>query len=199
MVGEAIAMTGQRSTLALLLAAALSLSACTININAPARDGYSMDERSMMRGEQNVEMFAFMMIPHHQQAIDMSELALERSTNPDIQDLASRIIAGQTPEITLMESWISDVDGTPGMMSGSSMPGMGGMASEEEMDTLATLDSPKFDQEFLTLMIEHHEGALDMVEMIEDSTNPEVAGLASDIVRVQTEEIAEMTALRDSL
>lgn len=199
MVGKAVSMSRQRSTLALLLAAALSLSACTININSPARDGYSMDERSMMRGEQNVEMFAFMMIPHHQQAIYMSELALERSTNPDIQDLATRIIAGQTPEITLMESWISDVDGTPGMMSGSSMPGMGGMASEEEMDTLATLDSPEFDQEFLTLMIEHHEGALDMVEMIEDSTNPEVVGLASDIVRVQTEEIAEMTALRDSL
>jgi uncharacterized protein (DUF305 family) len=158
-----------------------------------------MDERSMMRGEQSVEMFALMMIPHHQQAIDMSELALERSTNPDIQDLATRIIAGQTPEITLMETWISDDDGMQGMMSGSSMPGMGGMASEEEMDTLATLDSPEFDLEFLTLMIEHHEGALDMVEMIEASTDPEVAGLASDIVRVQTEEIAEMTALRDAL
>ena len=192
-------MTRQRSTLALLLAAALSLSACTININSPARDGHSMDERSMMRGEQSVEMFALMMIPHHQQAIDMSELALERSPNPEIQDLARRIIAGQTPEITLMETWISDDDGMPGTMSGSSMPGMGGMASEEEMDTLATLDSPGFDLEFLTLMIEHHEGALDMVEMIEDSTNPEVVGLASDIVRVQTEEIAEMTALRDSL
>jgi uncharacterized protein (DUF305 family) len=48
-------------------------------------------------------------------------------------------------------------------------------------------------------MIEHHEGALDMVEMIEDSTDPEVAGLARDIVRVQTEEIAEMTALREAL
>lgn len=199
MVGKAVAMTRQRSTLALLLAATLSLSACTININSPARDGYSMGERSMMRGEQNVAMFALMMIPHHQQAIDMSELALERSTNPDIQDLATRIIAGQTPEITLMETWISDDDGRQGMMSGSSMPRMGGMASEEEMATLATLESPEFDLEFLTLMMEHHEGALDMVEMIEGSTDPEVAGLASDIVRVQTEEIAEMTALRDAL
>lgn len=192
-------MTRQRSTLALLLAATLSLSACTITINSPARDGYSMDARSMMRGEQNVEMFALMMIPHHQQAIHMSELALERSTNSDIQDLATRIIAGQTPEIALMETWISDDDGMQGMMSGSSMPGMGGMASEEDTDTLATLDSPEFDLEFLTLMIEHHEGALDMVEMIEDSTDPEVAGLARDIVRVQTEEIAEMTALREAL
>lgn len=198
-VGNPVVMSRQRSTLALLLAAALSLSACTININAPARDGHPMDERSMISGEHNVEMFAFMMIPHHQQAIDMSTLALERSTNSDIHNLASRIIAGQTPEITLMKTWISGDDGMSGMMSGASMPGMGGMASDEEMDNLTTLDSPDFDREFLSLMIEHHEGALDMVQMIEDSTDPDVAGLARDIVRVQTEEIAEMTALRDAL
>lgn len=176
---------------------ALSLSACTININVPSNPGFGMMS-SERGGEEQVEMFAEMMIPHHQQAIDMSGIALERSDNEAVKDLAERIIDGQTPEIELMSTWISQSE-AGGMMSGMGMPGMGGMASDEEMAELATLTSPEFDRQFLTLMIEHHEGALHMVHMIDDSRVDEVAQLADDIVRVQTEEIEEMNAMLKEL
>ena len=176
---------------------ALSLSACTININVPSNPGFGM-MNSERAEEDQVEMFAEMMIPHHQQAIDMSLIALERSDNEAVKDLAQRIIDGQTPEIELMSTWISG-SGSRGMISGMGMPGMGGMASDEEMAELGTLTSPEFDRQFLTLMIEHHEGALHMVHMIDDSRVSEVAELADDIVRVQTEEIEEMNALLEGL
>ncbi len=176
---------------------ALSLSACTININVPSNPGFSMMS-SERAGEEQVEMFAEMMIPHHQQAIDMSQIALERSDSEAVKDLAQRIIDGQTPEIELMSTWISQSE-AGGMMSGMGMPGMGGMASDEEIADLATLTSPEFDRQFLTLMIEHHEGALHMVHMIDDSRVDEVAQLAEDIVRVQTEEIEEMNAILKGL
>jgi uncharacterized protein (DUF305 family) len=176
---------------------ALSLSACTININVPSNPGFGM-MNSERAEEDQVEMFAEMMIPHHQQAIDMSLIALERSDNEAVKDLAQRIIDGQTPEIELMSTWISG-SGSRGMISGMGMPGMGGMASDEEKAELGTLTSPEFDRQFLTLMIEHHEGALRMVHMIDDSRVSEVAELADDIVRVQTEEIEEMNALLEGL
>ena len=177
----------------LLPAFAVALSACTININVPSNPGFGM-MNSEPGGAGEVEMFAEMMIPHHQQAIDMSELALERSSNPQIRDLSQRIIDGQTPEIALMSEWLpggrSDLD-----MPLMGMSGMGGMASEEEMAELNTLSGDNFDRQFLSLMITHHEGALHMVHMIDDSNRDEVAQLARDITRVQTEEIDEMTRL----
>ena len=177
----------------LLPAFAFALSACTVNITLPPNLSSGM-VGSDRNGVDEVEMFAEMMIPHHQQAIDMSELALERSSNPQIRDLSQRIIDGQTREIDLMSEWLPegrrDVD-----MPLMGMSGMGGMASEEEMAELNTLSGEDFDRLFLTLMITHHEGALHMVHMIDDSDRDEVAQLAQDITRVQTEEIDEMTRL----
>lgn len=145
-----------------------------------------------------VEMFAEMMIPHHQQAIDMSNLALSLSESDQLKDLAERIIAGQTPEIELMATWIDGpaANSSMGMMGGYAM---GGMASDEEMAALATLSGGDFDKEFLSLMIPHHEGALQMVHMIERSSDAEVSQLAEDIIRVQTAEIAEMEALLEGI
>ena len=145
-----------------------------------------------------VEMFAEMMIPHHQQALDMSNLALDKaSSSPDVKDLAQRIIDGQTPEIALMEGWREESNqrGMTGMMSSNGEMMMGGMASDEQMKNLATMEGSEFDTEFLRLMITHHEGALHMVHMIDDSTFDEAAQLAKDIVRVQKEEIEEMKAM----
>ena len=72
---------------------------------------------------------------------------------------------------------------------------MGGMLSEEELETLASLKDEAFDQLFLTSMIAHHEGALDMVDMIKNSTNSEVSTLAANIVKSQSAEIEAMKAL----
>ena len=135
-------------------------------------------------------MFAQMMIPHHEQAVTMSELALENTANPDVIALATAIRDAQGPEIEQMKSWL---DGK----SESHMHDMemGGMLTEAELKELASLKGMAFDQMFLNAMIAHHEGALDMVSMIKDSTNDEVKKLYENIVTSQSAEIEAMKAL----
>jgi uncharacterized protein (DUF305 family) len=190
---------------------ALALGGCTINIGM----GGSSPEAASVSDESAFSasdvMFAQMMIPHHEQALEMSLIALERSTNDEVRDLAQRIYDGQGPEIEQMETWVGNgstmggmshemPDGTmmPNDMMGGDMMGsstMAGMASQEQLAELVSLDSPEFDVLFLELMIEHHKGALAMVQMIETSTNSEAVALAQEISATQNAEIEEMTAL----
>lgn len=134
-------------------------------------------------------MFAEMMIPHHEQAIVMSDIALTNSSAPEIQELAEEIRSAQAPEIDQMASW----PGVNPMSHAGHM--MDGMLSEAEIERLRLSSGAEFDRLFLEGMIEHHKGALDMAEMVLDSKNPEVATLAKKIVDAQTREIAEMEAL----
>lgn len=194
---------------ALSLATLFALSGC-------ASGGYNfappMMNSSQEQFEQQDLMFSVMMIPHHQQAIDLSELAISKSDSERIRVLSEQIIAGQGPEIILMQRWLdesNEFDGMSNMMQSealnqngsmrSGMNGMGGMASEADIELLATLSSPDFDALFLDLMIEHHLGAIDMVQMIENSNNPEVQNLAGEIIRVQTEEINLMQQIQQEL
>jgi len=152
--------------------------------------GSTSEEKSSSQYSADEIMFAQMMIPHHEQAVTMSELALSNTTTADIVALATAIRDAQAPEIIQMQSWI---DGK----SESHMHDMemGGMLSDAELAELAELKGAAFDQMFLTAMIAHHEGALDMVEMINDSTNSEVKTLAANIVQSQSAEIEAMKAL----
>jgi uncharacterized protein (DUF305 family) len=193
--------TTWRKVLVVLTLAGLT-TACTINVNLPgtASQENSPAGSSRVFSHQDL-MFAEMMIPHHEQAVEMSDLALQISTSNEVRDLATRIKAGQVPEIDQMQAWL-DVSGGAGMHHGGQggmMDSMGGMATEAELVELASLVSPDFDRTFLQLMIEHHEGALDMVQMISNSTNDEVAALADDIVAVQSAEISEMRELLSRL
>ena len=135
-------------------------------------------------------MFAQMMIPHHEQAVTMSELALKNTTNSDVIALATAIRDSQGPEIKQMQGWL---DGK----SESHMHDMemGGMLTEEELNELASLKDAAFDQMFLTAMIAHHEGAIEMALMIKDSTKAEVKTLYENIVASQSAEIETMKAL----
>jgi uncharacterized protein (DUF305 family) len=173
------------------------LAACTVNIGSPAAPS---SEQGDLAYSANDVMFAQMMIPHHEQAVELSDLALEVSTSRAVRDLAMRIRDGQAPEIDTMQGWV-DAEGVGSMMEGHSMEGhgMAGIVSERDFERLRSLESPDFDQLFLDLMIGHHEGALDMVMMISGAENPEVAALAEAIVEAQTAEIAEMEALLRSL
>ena len=137
-------------------------------------------------------MFAQMMIPHHEQAVTMSELAFTNTTNPEILALAIDIRDAQAQEISQMRSWIGNKTGHD---ADSHNMTMGGMLTDEDLETLASLKGEAFDQFFLTSMIAHHEGALDMVEMIKDSTKSEVSTLAANIVKSQSAEIEAMKAL----
>jgi uncharacterized protein (DUF305 family) len=182
------------------------LAGCTINIGTP---GGAMNESNMMgssnaSGSQSSDfsssdvMFAQMMIPHHQQAVDMSELALTTSSNPEVLALAKQIRDAQAPEIELMNSWIDSAGASSHMghdMGDMGMDGMGGMMSDDEMSALKNATGSAFDTLYLEGMIAHHEGALQMVSMIENSNNAEVKKLGDAIVTSQTAEIAQMKTM----
>ena len=157
--------------------------------------GSMMNDSIDSQYSKNEIMFAAMMIPHHEQAVTMSKLALTNTTNPQVLDLAQRIKAAQEPEIVQMNTWL---DGGYSMM-GHDGHQMGGMLSDEELAKLETLKDKEFDQMFLESMIVHHEGAIQMTQMIVESSNKEVKTLADNIISSQTKEIAEMKELLANL
>ena len=182
----------------------LGLSGCiTINQIAPEESGHSMnhDMDHMAEGEySNMDiMFAQMMIPHHQQAVDMSDLALQKSVNQEILSLAKQIRDAQAPEIEQMQGWLerAGVSETPNHDMGHDMEM--GMLSEEEMAALTAAEGTKFDVLFLEGMIAHHEGAIEMAQMILGSKNEEAKVLAEAIISSQTEEIEVMRMLLTTL
>jgi uncharacterized protein (DUF305 family) len=141
-------------------------------------------------------MFAQMMIPHHQQAIQMSKYALKNSTNLEIKKIASAISSGQGSEISQMKYWLSATKSSAAMGHGMGHGmDMNGMISESQMRTLSALKGAKFDKAFLLAMIEHHQGALEMVTLLKGTKNSEAKKLAKDITRVQKAEIAAMKKL----
>lgn len=147
-------------------------------------------------------MFLQMMIPHHQQAVDMSDLALTTSADEELLALAQEIREGQAAEIVQMEAWLADagVDADLGHQMGSGMGmGMGGMLSDGEVRELEAASGTEFDTRWLEGMIQHHEGALHMIHMIEDSSNPELAAFAVSIDTVQSAQIDQMTAMLQRL
>lgn len=165
-----------RRVIALIVAVAL-LSGCASSASREA--GFSNTDIN----------FAEMMIPHHEQAIVMSDLALSNTTNPEILELASAIKSAQAPEIALMSSW-------PGVDPSAHMGHtMSGMLSGAEIAELESANGAEFDRLFLIGMIKHHEGAIAMAQDVIDSKNEEVAELAKAIIEAQRAEISQMQAL----
>lgn len=141
-------------------------------------------------------MFAQMMIPHHEQAVEMGALVPSRTTNIEILALAQEISQEQGPEISQMKNWLerSNVSLTPMTGMGHEMH-MGGMLSKNDIDQLAAASGIEFERLFLQGMIKHHEGAILMTQMINDSQNPEVKNLANSIITSQQEQILIMQNL----
>jgi uncharacterized protein (DUF305 family) len=137
----------------------------------------------------NDQMFAAMMIPHHEQAIEMSELALSKSSNQEILVLAQEIKDAQSPEIEQMKTWGGS------MMGSHAGHTMNGMLSTAEMKKLRAATGESFDRLFLNGMIKHHEGAIEMADMIVNSENKEVSALANAIITGQRAEIERMKVL----
>lgn len=136
-------------------------------------------------------MFAQMMIPHHEQAVEISNFALLTSKNSEVLALAKSIRDAQSPEILQMKGWLAAANASTGMdhsMSG----GMGGMLSDTEVTTLMNASGSNFDTLFLTGMIAHHEGAIHMTLMIKDSQNSEVKTLGVNIAASQSAQITQM-------
>ena len=154
--------------------------------------------------------FAQGMIPHHAQAVEMADLALEKSTNADVLALAKQIKASQNPEIQTMSGWLQSwgqkVPSTDSMSGGGhDMTDMGGMMmdgmmTEADMEKLESSSGTAFDRLWMELMIQHHEGAVRMSEdELKNGKNLDVKALAQTIVTSQQAEISTMNSLLSKL
>ena len=173
----------------------------SVNSTGWSRSGNQPENRTGMMGSNIDAHFIEQMIPHHDDAITMAKLALEKGTRPEIKTLAQNIISSQTVENKQMRDWYkewfgrelpegSEVMNTHGMMRGSSMH-MGAMGDSSDLEMLS--NSGDFDKEFLREMIPHHQSAVMMASMLKRGTNrPEMEKLADDIIAAQTSEIDQM-------
>lgn len=187
------------------LAAAIALASCS---GTPGSSGTSMPgmEHGNMNNSQPAAsdhnaadvMFAQMMVPHHTQAIEMSDMILKKQGIPaEVAALATRIKAAQAPEIETMNGWLRDWNQPTAMPSGY---GMEGMMSEDDMTKLATAQGVEAAKLFLSQMIAHHEGAITMAKTETASgKNADAIQLSKDIVKAQESEIKEMQQLLTSL
>lgn len=160
-----------------------ALSFALLAIVAPAQASAPYDASTVM--------FAQMMIPHHQQAVLISQWALKQGTNPAVKKLAARIISEQSPEVAQMKKWIpaKAMSGMSGMDHGASMQGI---VSTADLAKLSAATGKKFDGLYLVAMTLHHQGAIAMATPLNISKNPEVAALTKAIVSGQRAEISEM-------
>jgi len=202
-----------RALLAALLLSASGLahaqSAPIVQPGAPGKASKMLtaeEATKLAQASYTAEDAAFMqhMIVHHQQALDMAVLVKERTNTKELVDIAGRIESSQADEISFMKDWLTS-RGEP--VEDPKMKGHGahmhhmmkGMASPEQMKALAAAQGVDFDRQFLTLMIAHHEGAVDMVEKLLDeegtAADPVLYQFVSDIDTEQTGEIERMDKL----
>ena len=183
------------------LVAVLSLSACgTDEAGSGASVATSSTSASTSEsadaGQKGDVMFAQMMIPHHQQAVEMADQALQKDASPKVTELAQQIKAAQGPEIETMTKWLQKWKAPMTAEEGHGAHGGGGMMADGDMKDLSAASGPAFSEMWLTMMIEHHEGAVDMArDVLKTTNNPEVKEMAQAIVDGQNEEIATMKAL----
>jgi uncharacterized protein (DUF305 family) len=163
------------------------------------------------------------MIPHHQQALEMAALAKDRTNRKELLDAAGRIEASQKDEIEFMQGWLEErnelaagsasasatdhtahtavTTATPDAAAhlGHDATRMKGMATQEQMAALAAANGADFDRQFLTLMIKHHEGAVEMVEALTDQPGsayePALFEFTRDVTNDQNAEIERMNVL----
>ena len=146
------------------------------------------------------------MIVHHYQAFLMSEMAPSRTNNQTILDLAGRIDASQIDEIDFMENWLTDRGKSipdPTLMGHSHHHKMMGMATPEQMNKLEASNSTDFDRLYLNLMIRHHDGAIDMVDRLNEfpgsAYDPQLYEFVTDLENDQAVEIERMNGILISL
>lgn len=171
------------------------------NVNAMMRMMNNNDPAPRMMEENMDRHFIEQMIPHHEDAITMAKLALEKTKRPEIRNLSQNIIKAQDSEIVQMTQWYqdwygSDVPQENSQMEMHGMMGQGGMhmgMMGDETDMQALNSASDFDREFIEQMIPHHQMAVMMANMLKAGTSrPEMQQLAQNITSSQTQEINQM-------
>jgi uncharacterized protein (DUF305 family) len=143
----------------------------------------------MMMTSLDEQTFLEQMVPHHESAVEMATMALEKSTRPQIRQLAQEIIDAQEAEIAQMRDWHQEWYGTA-LEADTAMHG--------DMSDLEQTTGPDFDRMFLRMMIAHHSSAIMMADAVTmDDPRAEVATLASEIIAAQSKEIGEMQEWRE--
>ncbi|MEW1806599.1 DUF305 domain-containing protein [Pseudarthrobacter sp. NPDC080039] len=203
-------------SIAAALAASLGLAGCAANAgsgnsmpmdhgSAGAMSSAMPSAGSMSTGanadhNQADIMFAQMMIPHHSQAVEMSDIILAKSGMPaEVAALATKIKAAQAPEIQQMTGWLAGW-GAPTAMGDHSGHGMTGMVDDAGIEKLKSATGTDAAKLFLEQMIGHHEGAIEMAQQeISAGKSPDAVKLGHDIVDAQQAEITRMKQLLATL
>ncbi|MCK2245336.1 MULTISPECIES: DUF305 domain-containing protein [unclassified Crossiella] len=180
---------------------AITLSACGGGTSSGHNDGHAGGHPATSApaadaGHNAADItFAQGMIPHHQQALDMSKLVPTRTDNAKVRDLAKRIQDGQQPEIDTMTGWLKSWN-APVQPEHGGGHGAHGMMSAEAMKELTAASKADFDKRWLTMMVEHHRGAVEMAKTeLAQGQSAAAKHLAEEVISAQEKEIAEMTGL----
>jgi len=209
-----------RTLLAALLvlpcAAAVSQSAPVIQPGAPGQPSHPLTGSAAIPKAPQLSQddIAFMqgMVMHHNQAVLMTSLIASHHASPDVQSIGSKISLSQTQEMAFMRQWLlnrhqptdmpmpQSMAGMPDMdMAGNPMPTMPGMLTPAQMAALTKASGPQFNHLFLTGMIQHHTGALTMVDQLFKSPgagqDADLFDFATDVDNTQRAEIRIMQAM----
>ena len=187
-----------RALAAVAVTLTLTVSGCS-GTDSGSGDGFN---------EADVD-FASDMIQHHAQALQMVDLTMGRELDPEVAELTEEIRAAQAPEIEKMADWLEGWDQPVPETSrdhanahgdgGDMDMDMPGMMSAEDMDALDSADDGAFQDMWLEMMIDHHEGAVEMAEeQVEDGESDNAVALAEEIISAQEREITEMQDLLGS-
>ena len=201
-----------RALSALTLTAALALTAAACGNDDTSTDT-SSEVSTTEHNDADVE-FASNMLQHHSQALSMVDLTIDRPLDPEVQQLAEQIREAQAPEIETFTDWLTDwdedvpetvrdhvnsghdMDDMGGSMDEENMPGM---MTSEDMGALEDASDADFQTMWLEMMVEHHEGAIEMAKTEQgDGQYKPAVDLAADIATSQTAEVEMMKGLLES-
>ena len=150
--------------------------------------------------------FAQMMVPHHQQAVQMAALAETRATAPEIKQLAAKIKTAQVPEISTLTGWLTGWGMPTTQPGGHNMPGMSGtegmpgMMSDTDMTKLKAATGVNFDRMFAHMMVAHHNGAIKSAQEEQaKGSNADAKALAATIEKALTAEAATLQTILNRL
>jgi uncharacterized protein (DUF305 family) len=215
MMWKRAVLTGAGAVAAMVIAAGCSDGGAGTGHSAGQGSSASSSVTAAPSGQDHNDadvMFVHHMIPHHQQAIEMSDVILgKRGIDPRVTELATEIKGAQGPEIQQMQDWLGQWGNPPmpsmagsGGDSGHEMDGMSGdgmgMMSDEQMTALRSAEGVEASRSFLIGMIKHHEGAIDMAQNeIGNGRFQPAVQLARAIVKSQQQEIDTMKGILETL
>jgi len=193
-------MSRRNQITAVLMTGALLFTAC---------GGHDMSDMSTGSTDTNVTdsergfndadiMFAQMMIPHHEQAIELADMALDPTlmASEQVKALASQIKNAQDPEIDLMTQWLDEWEQPLMDMSVDHSMTMEGMLSVDELGAIGQMNGEEFDQAWIGAMIAHHKGAIEMADTVKaEGESALVQELADAIIQAQKSEIDTLELL----